>query len=117
MARKSENVDAFLSQLHPLPDAALLRQSESSSSLKGSTSASCDTTAVSDAKQPQEVEKKEPREIGQQTMYVQLSKDLAVAHAKDNIILVTWTNLHFLDFVENWITHLLKLGTFPTCTI
>ena len=26
--------------------------------------------------------------------------------AKDNVVMVTWANLHYLDFVLNWVAHL-----------
>ena len=30
--------------------------------------------------------------------------------AKDNLVMVTWANFHYLDFVENWVAHLRALG-------
>lgn len=32
-----------------------------------------------------------------------LSRDLARSHARDGIIIVTWANYHFFDFVLNWV--------------
>ena len=30
--------------------------------------------------------------------------------AKDNVVMVTWANLHYLDFVLNWVEHLQRAG-------
>lgn len=103
-------MDSFIAQLHQ-SDTELTVQPVSAS-----TTVISDTAGLPDVQQPQESDEQEveePQKPKQPTGYVQLSKELAVAHSKDSIILVTWTNLHFLDFVENWITHLLELGTLP----
>jgi hypothetical protein len=36
----------------------------------------------------------------------QLSRELAHRHARDGIIIVTWANFHFFDFVLNWVHHM-----------
>jgi hypothetical protein len=36
----------------------------------------------------------------------QLSRELAHKHARDGIIIVTWSNFHFSDFVLNWVHHM-----------
>lgn len=36
----------------------------------------------------------------------QLSRELAHSYARDGIIIVTWANLHFLDFTLNWVHHM-----------
>ena len=30
--------------------------------------------------------------------------------AQDNLVMVTWANFHYLDFVHNWIEHVRALG-------
>ena len=35
-----------------------------------------------------------------------LSKALAHKHSRDSIIIVTWANFHFFDFVLNWVHHM-----------
>ena len=35
-----------------------------------------------------------------------LTHDWAHQHARENIVMVTWSNWHFVDFVENWAAHL-----------
>ena len=37
---------------------------------------------------------------------MELTRELAHKHARENVIIVTWTNFHFYDFVENWAVHL-----------
>lgn len=39
-----------------------------------------------------------------------LSRDLARSHARDGIIIVTWANYHFFDFVLNWVEHMQRHG-------
>ena len=108
VARAAPDVESFLSQLN---------QSDTEISVQPiAVSASAGTDTAADVQRPQNSDKQEKEEVQQPAQpadYVHLSKDLAVAHSKDKIILVTWTNFHFLDFVENWITHLLELGTLP----
>ena len=36
----------------------------------------------------------------------QLSRALAHKHARDGIVIVTWANSHFYDFVLNWVHHM-----------
>ena len=36
----------------------------------------------------------------------QLSRELAHRHARDGIVIVTWANSHFHDFVLNWVHHM-----------
>jgi hypothetical protein len=36
----------------------------------------------------------------------QLSRELAHKHARDGIVIVTWANSHFYDFVLNWVHHM-----------
>lgn len=38
--------------------------------------------------------------------HAELTSDLAWKHARENVIIVTWTNFHFYDFVANWVAHL-----------
>eukprot|EP00892_Ulva_mutabilis_P009534 jgi/Ulvmu1/6953/UM033_0010.1 len=45
-----------------------------------------------------------------QSRHPALSEELAHAHAHNNTIFVTWTNYHFVDFVQNWIAHLDSIG-------
>lgn len=35
-----------------------------------------------------------------------ITKEWAWKHARENVIMVTWSNFHFVDFVENWAAHL-----------
>ena len=44
------------------------------------------------------------------TQYPPLTKELAHEHAHDGMIFVTWTNLPFVDFVQNWIALLQTSG-------
>lgn len=44
------------------------------------------------------------------TDYPVLTKELAISRAKANTVFVTWTNYHFIDFVQNWISHLQDIG-------
>ena len=39
-----------------------------------------------------------------------LSKKLAHQHARNNVIIVTWANLHFSDFALNWVAHVREHG-------
>eukprot|EP00887_Chlorella_sp_A99_P003129 scaffold9.g3129.t1 len=39
-----------------------------------------------------------------------LTKQLAQKYAKNNIIIVTWANFHFSDFVVNWVKHVKSHG-------
>lgn len=39
-----------------------------------------------------------------------LSRDLAHLHARNNVIIVTWANYHFVDFALNWADHVLSHG-------
>lgn len=36
----------------------------------------------------------------------QLSRELAHKHARDGIVIITWANSHFYDFVLNWVHHM-----------
>ncbi|URD78485.1 Nucleotide-diphospho-sugar transferase [Musa troglodytarum] len=42
----------------------------------------------------------------------QLTKEMVKQHAKDNIIIVTFGNHAFLDFILNWVKHLTDLNIF-----
>lgn len=44
--------------------------------------------------------------IGGRIAVPQLSRELAYKHARDGIIIVTWANFHFFDFVLNWVHHM-----------
>jgi hypothetical protein len=35
-----------------------------------------------------------------------ITRELAWKHARENVIMVTWSNFKFMDFVENWAAHL-----------
>ena len=39
-----------------------------------------------------------------------LTSELVRSVAKDNLVMVTWANFHYLDFVMNWVGHLRELG-------
>ena len=48
---------------------------------------------------------------GQASGVPRLTKDLVQQHASEaGIIIVTWANLHFTDFVLNWVHHLDSIG-------
>lgn len=42
----------------------------------------------------------------------QLTKAMVGVRAKDNVIIVTFGNYAFMDFVLNWVKHLTDLGVF-----
>ena len=109
MAQASPDVESFLSRVQhdanltvPVP-----APHHSSAGASGGAQTADDTRLPQNASQQVQEQVQQPK---QPAGYTQLSKELAVAHAKDKIILVTWTNFHFMDFVENWIAHLLELG-------
>eukprot|EP00755_Sulcionema_specki_P025030 Sspe_Gene.82390::Locus_54000_Transcript_1_1_Confidence_1.000_Length_1379::g.82390::m.82390/K20784/XEG113; arabinosyltransferase len=39
-----------------------------------------------------------------------LTRELVASVAQNNVVLVTWANFHYLDFVQNWVGHLRKLN-------
>jgi len=39
-----------------------------------------------------------------------ISKEMVKRIAKDNMVMVTWANFHYLDFTINWVYHVKKLG-------
>ena len=39
-----------------------------------------------------------------------LDRELVELVARDNVVLVTWANFHYLDFAENWVAHVKKCG-------
>lgn len=47
--------------------------------------------------------------------YPALTKELATSRAKANTVFLTWTNYHFIDFVQNWSSHLRDIGMTHTC--
>jgi hypothetical protein len=57
-----------------------------------------------------------PREVSQVSVatiegaagaqHPELSRELAWKHARENVIIVTWTNYHFYDFIANWVAHI-----------
>ncbi|KAI3429380.1 hypothetical protein D9Q98_005475 [Chlorella vulgaris] len=47
---------------------------------------------------------------GGQAVVPLLSRDLARKHQRDGIIIVTWANFHFFDFVLNWVHHMEQHG-------
>lgn len=54
------------------------------------------------------IEKKETTSISSAAvpgLIPRLSKELAQQHARNNVIIVTWANLHFAEFVLNWVAH------------
>lgn len=46
-------------------------------------------------------------------LHPELTRDWARKHARENVVIVTWSNWHFVDFVENWAKHLSKHRTPP----
>lgn len=39
-----------------------------------------------------------------------LTPEFVKMHAKDNVVMVTWANFHYYDFVMNWVSHLRNLN-------
>jgi len=39
-----------------------------------------------------------------------LTAELVRPHTKDNLVMVTWANNHYYDFVKNWVYNLNKIG-------
>jgi hypothetical protein len=52
-----------------------------------------------------------PKSLG--TPHPTLTKEWARQHSRENLVIVTWCNYHFLDFVENWIAHLTNHRELP----
>lgn len=111
LAKASPDVDTFMSGLNLLPEKKLPQDSTALGSLAASDTAA--TVENQPAPSDDKINTKDSQNTEETKGYVKLTKDLAEAHSKDKIVLVTWTNLHFLDFVENWISHLLELGRLP----
>jgi len=40
----------------------------------------------------------------------QLTPELVKKHLRDNVVMVTWANNHYYDFVNNWVYNVKKLG-------
>jgi len=40
----------------------------------------------------------------------QLTQELARTYSRDNILIVTWANLHFVDFAMNWASYIIAHG-------
>ena len=36
--------------------------------------------------------------------------DFVKKHARNHVVMVTWANYHYYDFVMNWVTHLRRLN-------
>ncbi|PSC68170.1 glycosyltransferase family 77 [Micractinium conductrix] len=69
-----------------------------------STDSSLDSSAGTDVALPAAKGKDPKQKAGGKVP--QLSKELAHGYARDGIIIVTWANLHFLDFTLNWVHHM-----------
>ena len=41
-------------------------------------------------------------------LHPSLTSAWAHKHARGNVVIVTWSNWHFIDFVENWAAHLAR---------
>ena len=39
-----------------------------------------------------------------------MCRELVASVAEDNVVLVTWANYHYRDFVMNWVEHLKAVG-------
>ena len=39
-----------------------------------------------------------------------LCRELVASVAQDNVVVVTWANYHYRDFVMNWVEHLRATG-------
>jgi hypothetical protein len=46
----------------------------------------------------------------------QLTAELVRKHTKNNLVMVTWANNHYYDFVKNWVYNLNKIGVSDTPT-
>ena len=75
-----------------------------------STDSSLDSSAGTDVALPAAKGKDPKQKAGGKVP--QLSKELAHGYARDGIIIVTWANLHFLDFTLNWVHHM-EVGAAP----
>ena len=40
----------------------------------------------------------------------QLTAELVDHYAEDNVVMVTWANNHYYDFVSNWVRNVRKCG-------
>jgi hypothetical protein len=78
--------------------------SDPSSSRSSSTSSP--TTNASTKQQS----KQPPQQITSKIKIPRLSKHLAHKYSRNNVIIVTWANLHFSDFVLNWVFHVQRHG-------
>jgi hypothetical protein len=102
LARESPDLEAFLSKLHSGAGAA------ENATMSGTIEAQAQAPGEAGSSHEQQKTDASP-------VYPKLTKELAHAHAKDGMILVTWSNYHFIDFVDNWIAHLQDAGAHSPC--
>lgn len=110
LAKDSEDVESFLSQMHQSETQldVILQHLDSQSDLRSRSSTDVpirvkqldNNTHASSGAMLDDVPK-----------YPVLTKELAFSRAHRNMIFVTCTNLHFVDFVQNWIAHFEDIGT------
>jgi hypothetical protein len=83
--------------------------SSSSSSSPPSRTTTKNTAAVltKTSKKEKQLQKQHPLN---KMSIPRLSKQLAHRYTRNNVIIVTWANLHFSDFVLNWVAHVQRHG-------
>jgi hypothetical protein len=106
LAKASSDAASFAARLQ---QAGLMLDSSSSSSNSGSSSSGSSKESKADGGAGA-VQPSKGAAGGGQAVVPLLSRDLARKHQRDGIIIVTWANFHFFDFVLNWVHHMEQHG-------